>query len=134
MSIPALFGKDDSICWTYVRQHVHSPWFYCMFSEKCEDGGEKNNMIFLCHPAQLAELFEMDGVVEVLDIQVVLPSHMTKEERWVMRPLASIWEGEVDGYTELVYVTSDGQRFSTSREIADESQLTDKRLLYPPSH
>lgn len=134
MSVPALFGKDGSSCWTYVKQHVHSPWLYCAYSEEYEDGVKKNNMIFLSHPAQLAQLFEMDEVVEVLDIQVVLPSHMTNEERWVMRPLTSIWEGEVHGYTELVYVTSDGKRFSTNPEIADESQLADKRLLYPLSH
>lgn len=134
MPIPPLFGKDDSSCWAYVKQHVHFPWFYCVYSEEYEDDVKKNNMILLSHHEQLAELFETDEVVEVLDIQVVLPSHMTKEERWIMKPLSSIWEGEVDGYTELVYVTLDGRRFSTDPEITNEDQLSNKQRLYPPSH
>jgi hypothetical protein len=61
---------------------------------------------------------------------------MTNQGMWIMRPLVSIWEGEVpgDGSTELVYITSDGQRFCLNEQIADENQLADNRLLYPISH
>lgn len=131
MNIPALFGKDDSICWSFVIQTEFLPWFYCLYSEEFEKGVIKKNMISMIHPDQFVELLETENVIELLDVQVVLPAHMTKEERWIMRPLTTLWEGEVDDYTEFVYVTSDGKRFSTCREITDENQLENRRMLFP---
>lgn len=131
----ALFGGQDSTYWGYVKQHLHTPWFYCVYAQEYEDGGTFRQMIQLSHPTQLEQLFLVSGI-EVVEVQVVLPSHMTSQDRWIMSPLASIWEGEVreDESTELVYITSDGERFCLNEKVTNENQLADKRLLYPISH
>lgn len=136
MPIPsALFGDEDSSYWGYVKLNLHAPWLHCVYEAKSEDGGEFRHMIFLSHPEQLQEMSKMEGI-EIIEVQVVLPSHMTRQDKWIMSPLASIWEGKTPGedYTEVVYVTLDGRRFSFSGKITNENQLTDKRLLYPISH
>lgn len=131
----ALFGGQESSYWGYVKLHLHAPWFFCVYEAKYEDGGKFRKMIELSHPTQLEQL-SLVNEIEVVEVQVVLPSHMTNQGMWIMRPLVSIWEGEVpgDGSTELVYITSDGQRFCLNEQIADENQLADNRLLYPISH
>ncbi len=130
-----LFGGWESSYWGYVKQHLHTPWFYCMYEQEYEDGEKFRHMIQFGHPAQLEQLSLVSGI-EVVEVQVVLPSHMTKEDMWIMRPLVSIWEGEAPGddSTELVYITSAGERFCLNEKVTDENQLTDKRLLYPISH
>ena len=131
----ALFGGQDSTYWGYVKQHLHAPWFYCVYAQEYEDGQKFRQMIQLSHPTQLEQLFLVGGI-EVVEVQVVLPSHMTSEDRWIMSPLASIWEGELpgDGSTALVYITSNGERFCLNEKVTDENQLADKRLLYPIAH
>lgn len=131
----ALFGGSDSSYWGYVKLHLHVPWFHCVYEAEYEDGGEFRHMILLSHHAQLKEMSQVDGI-KILEVQVVLPSHMTSQDTWIMSPLASIWEGEIPGddYTEVVYVTQDGRRFSFNRTVTNENQLADKRLLYPISH
>jgi hypothetical protein len=132
MPVPSvLFGGQESSYWGYVKQHLHTPWFYCVYAQEYEDGGKFMDMIHLSHPTQLEQLSLVSGI-EVVEVQVVLPSHMTNQDKWIMSPLASIWEGEVpeDDSTELVYITSDGQRFCTNQQITKEDQLADKRLFY----
>lgn len=132
MPIPsALFGGGESNYWGYVKLHIHAPWFFCVYVSQYEDGGEFRHMIFLSRDQQLQEMSRMEGII-IEEVQVVLPFHMTKKNRWIMTPLASIWEGEIPGedYTELVYVTLDGNRFSFNGELADEDQLLNKRLFY----
>lgn len=127
----ALFGGEDSNYWGYVKLHIHAPWFFCMYVAQYEDGGEFRHMIFLSRDQQLQEMSRMEGI-EIVEVQVVLPFHMTKQDRWIMAPLVAIWEGEIPGedFTELVYVTMDGHRFSFNGKVADENQLVNKRLFY----
>lgn len=131
----ALFGGEDSNYWSYMRLHLHAPWFHCVYAAEYEDGGEFRHMIFLSHHKQLQDLSRTEGI-EIVEVQIVLPSHMTKQGMWIMSPLASIWEGETpeDDYTETVYVTLDGRRFTFYGKVKDENQLADKRLLYSISH
>lgn len=134
MHIPsALLGGEDFSYWGYVKQHLHFPWFYCVYTEGYEGDGKSRHMALLSHPAQLQQMSQMEGI-EVVEVQVVMPSHMTNEGRWIMNPLASIWEGELpgDGSTEVVYITSDGRRFCINENIKNEDQLFDKRALYQP--
>lgn len=126
----ALFGEENSDYWGYVKLHIHTPWFFCVYAVPYEDGEEFMHMIFLSRDQQLQEMSQME--IKILEVQVVLPFHITKQDRWIMAPLASIWEGEIAGedYTELVYVTLDGRRFSSNGKVSDESQLVNKRLFY----
>lgn len=127
----ALSGGQESSYWGYVKLHLHTPWFFCVYEAEYEAGGKSRKMIELGHPTQLEQLSLVSGV-EVVEVQVVLPSHMNNKNRWIMSPLDSIWEGEVpgDGSTELVYITSDGKRFCLNEKVTDENQLADKRLFY----
>lgn len=131
----ALFGEQEQSYWGYVKLHIHAPWFYCAYVAEYEDGGKFTHMIFLSHLAQLQQMSQMEGL-EITELHVSLPAYMTKQDWWMMRPLASVWEGEAPGggSTEQVYVTLDGERFCINPRIADENQLADKRLLYPISH
>lgn len=128
---PALLGGEDSSYWGYVKLHLHTPWFYCVYQTEDEDGGEFRHMILLSHHAQLQDMSHMDGI-EIVEVQVVLPAHITNQGRWIMSPLASIWEGEMPGedYTECVYVTLSGHRFSFNGKVTNENQLADKRILF----
>ncbi len=126
----ALFGDDESTYWTYVKQHMHAPWFYCTYAVEYEDGGKFRHMILLAEPMQLEQLSAVSEI-ELIEVQVVLPSYVTGQGRWIMAPLASIWEGDTsDGVTELVFVTQTGERFCFNKEITNENQLVDKRLRF----
>ena len=106
----ALFAGQESSYWGYVKLHIHVPWFHCSYTVEYEDGGKFTEMIFLSQPEQLQQMVLTEGL-EITDLQIVLPRHLSKQGLWVMRPLAAIWAGEVpgDSYTELVYVTSTGE-------------------------
>jgi hypothetical protein len=128
----ALFGEEPSDYWDYVKLHIHTPWFFCVYAVPYEDGKEYMHMIFLSRDQQLQEISQME--IKILEVQVALPIHMTRQDRWVMAPLTLIWEGEIPGEdgTELVYVTLDGRRFSSNGKVSDESQLVNKRIFYKP--
>lgn len=126
----ALFGGDDSTYWTYVKQHMHTPWFYCVYAVEYEDGGKFRHMVLLGEPVQLEQL-SLVHEIEVVEVQVVLPGYVTGQGRWIMTPLASIWEGDTaDGSKELVFITQTGERFCLNKEITDENKLDNKRLLF----
>ena len=126
----ALFGGEDSTYWSYVKQHIHAPWFYCVYAVEYEDGMKFRHMILLNEPVQLEQLSQVREI-EVVEVQVVLPGHVTGQGRWIMTPLASIWEGDApDGSWERVFVTQAGERFCFNKKITDENQLGDKRLLF----
>lgn len=133
-TLSALFGCPELSYWSHVEHHLHLPWFHCSYIGEDEDGEKFTHMIFLSRPEQLQQMALTEGL-EITELQIVLPGHMSKQGQWVMRPLAEIWAGEVpgEGCTELVYVTSAGERFCFNEEISDENQLADKRLLYPTS-
>lgn len=128
--MPAALFDDDSSYWTYVKLHLHIPWFYCVYEEECEDL-EFRHMVLLTHPSQLNQISQMSGI-DVVEVQVVLPAYMTGQDRWIMVPLASIWEGEVpdNGGIEHVYITVDGRRFCSNEKITEENQLMGKQPLY----
>lgn len=126
----ALFGGDGSTYWTYVKQQMHAPWFYCVYAVEYEDGGEFRHMILLGDTQQLQQL-SLASEIEVVEVQVVLPGYVTGLDRWIMVPLASIWEGDTtDGSTERVFVSQTGERFCLNNKITSENQLGDKRLLF----
>ena len=126
----ALFGRDETTYWTYVKQHMHAPWFYCVYAVEYEDGGKFRHMILLGDPQQLEQL-SLVSEIEVVEVQVVLPGYVTGQGRWIMTPLASIWEGDTaNGSTERVFVTQTGERFCLNKKITNENQLGDKRLLF----
>jgi hypothetical protein len=131
LPVPSALCDEGSSYWTYVKLHLHVPWFYCVYTESYEDEREFRHMVFLSRPSQLNQLALMSGI-DVVDIQVVLPAYMTGQGRWIMAPLASVWEGETPEYgdTEQMYTTVDGRRFCTNTEITDENQLIDKQLVY----
>lgn len=130
LPIPSALGEHDSTYWAYVKQHLHAPWFYCVYAVEYEDGGKFRHMILLGDTVQLEQLSRIREI-EVVELQVVLPGYVTGQSRWIMTPLASIWEGEVtDGSTERLFVTQAGERFCFNKDITDENQLGDKRLLY----
>lgn len=131
MPIPsALFGGHDSTYWAYVKQDLHAPWFYCVYAQEYENGGKFRHMVLLGNPVQLEQL-SLVSEIEIVEVQVVLPGHVTGQNRWIMTPLASIWEGEAtDGSTERVYVSQGGKRFCHDKNITNENQLGDKRLLF----
>lgn len=131
IAMPAALFNDGSSYWAYVKLHLHVPWFHCVCTESYEDEGAFRHMVFLSDLSQLNQLALMSGI-DVIDIQVVLPAYMTGQGRWIMAPLASVWEGEASehGDTAQMYVTVDGRRFCTSTEITNENQLIDKQLVY----
>jgi len=130
MAMPAALFDNDSSYWTHVKLHLHIPWFYCVYEEEYEDG-KFRHMVLLSHPSQLDQISQMSRIV-VVEVQVVLPAYMTGQDRWIMVPLASIWEGEApgNGGIEHVYITVDGRRFCSNEKITEENQLMGKQLLY----
>jgi hypothetical protein len=131
MHMPSsLLGGDDSTYWSYVKQHIHAPWFYCVYAVEYEGGGKSRHMILLGDPQQLEQL-SLVSDIEVIEVQVVLPGYVTGQVRWIMTPLASIWEGDAaDGSTERVFVSQTGERYCINSKITNENQLDDKRLIF----
>lgn len=53
----ALFGGQDSTYWGYVKQHLHTPWFYCVYAQEYEDGGTFRQMIQLSQETKRSSPF-----------------------------------------------------------------------------
>ena len=137
MHLLSALAEQDESYWTCVKQHLHAPWFYVVCSQDYGADGEFMHMLLLSHGMQLQQLSQ-DSAIEVVEVNVVLPAHMTPQKRWIMEPLASLWEGHMPGEKVLfqVYVTADGRRYVSDDALAHENELVDKKLIYqsPLSH
>ena len=130
--IPAIFGDKSRRFWAYVQLRLHMPWFYVAYQFNNEDGTTMRHVLFLSRIEQLQQMVQ-DQDIEINEVHIVLPSHMSGKDKWTMELLAEVWEGmepEVEGQPAYIYVTSDRSRYTDSALNTKEADLLNKELIY----
>ncbi|NTV94158.1 MAG: hypothetical protein HGA75_01930 [Thiobacillus sp.] len=110
---------------------LHVPWFYVSFTQIAQEEDRLAQMLMLSELRQLQRLAQ-DSTVAVLEVNVVIPGHMAPDRKWLMTPLAAVWEGKIRGedVIDQVYVAADGRRFSGYANVTHEDELDGRRLVY----
>ena len=129
--IPDAFRADGERAWSYVLFRLHVPWFHVVYELPLEHGGSLRCPIFFTDVYQLIRLTTDD--VKLAEVQVVLPGHLTGQDRWAMEPVVEIWEGIAPGPSELktyVYVLANGKRYLSSGPDENEADLLDRQLVF----
>lgn len=134
--IPPVFGNKGLHFWSYVEMRLHMPWFYVAYRFDTEDGMTMHHMFLLSRVEQLQQAVQERGI-EIEEVHIVLPRHMSKKQTWTMMPLAEVWEG-VEPETEqpqaaYIYVLADRSRFVDSMLNTKEADLLNKELIYAAS-
>lgn len=132
ISIPPIFGNEGARFWAYVRLRLHMPWFYATYEFEFEDGKTLRHMLFLSKVEHLQQMVQ-DQDIEISEVHIVLPGHMSGKRKWTMELLAEVWEGiepETEGRPAYVYVTGDRSRYVDSALSTKEADLLNKELIY----
>lgn len=137
IAIPEVFQANGERVWAYVYRRLHVPWFHLRYlPPEQADGGVKLWLLaFLDNVSQLVDLQQAEGI-EIDEVQVVLPPHLSRKRRWIMEPLAEIWEGmepREHGHRVYVYALRNGKRYVDSVFARTEADLVDRRLIFRSS-
>jgi len=127
-----LLADDRSRHWSFVRQHLFMPWFYMTYRYEAEEDFKLSEMLCLTQIRDLLEATRSEQL-EVIEVNVMLPGHMTGKGRWTMEPLAEIWVGEepeAAGQEAYVYVTASGARYLGTSLCDHPDELKNLELLY----
>ena len=133
--IPPIFGTTGERHWAYVRQRLHMHWFHVTFALEIEHGNILSNMLFLSRVEQLQQAVQEQDI-EIQEVNIVLPGHMSGKDMWTMEPLAEVWQGiepEAEGQRAYIYVIGDGTRHTDSGLNTNEADLLNKELIYSAS-
>lgn len=131
--IPDALRAHGVRAWSYILFRLHVPWFHVVYEipPEHEHGGSLRCPVFLNELHQLAQMVT-DGV-KLVEVQVVLPGHLTGQDRWTMEPVVEIWEGIAPGPSDFktyVYVLPNGKRYLSSGLDENEADLFDLQLVF----
>lgn len=132
IEIPPIFCSHDVQHWSYVRFRLHIPWFHVEFSFRISEEGSLRNMLFLTKVDHLLQMSQ-ESDVEIIEVDIVVPRHMSGKECWAMEPLREIWRGiepETDGQYAHIFVTRDSNRYFLAGVCDTETELENKELIY----
>ena len=91
-----------------------------------------SNMLLLGKVEQLQQAVQEQDI-EIHEVNIVLPSHMSGKKIWTMEPLAEVWQGTepgTEGQPAYIYVIGDGTRYTDSALNTKEADLLNKELIY----
>jgi len=132
IEIPAIFGDEGRRLWSAVTLRLHLPWIYVTYSITDGEGMEFRQMACLTQIDDLLQMAEVD-YLEIREVNIVLPGHMTGKDTWTMELLAEIWDGiepETENQKAHVFVTAGSSRYLRSGLCDEESQLREKNLIF----
>ncbi|EIU5250136.1 TPA: hypothetical protein NH808_000102 [Pseudomonas aeruginosa] len=113
----ALYG-DEFRLWTFVEHSLHTPWFYVTVAD-CQPGQAFHTM-FLVQEVHALEalLASQNAVMKVTEVQLVSPSHMNKNDRWLMEPLLELVQIDCQGAHRYEYCVEGGKWYADHMEEA----------------
>ena len=127
ISIPPIFDYCNEKWWAYVHVPLFTPYFHMVIEFAGEEEGDRVSKTVLYHNAGQVVDTANEEDVTVVEVQVVLPNHKTKEGRWTMEQLAELLVGLEPGLdheqTALVYVLENGARIVDSALSTPEEDL-----------
>ena len=92
-----------------------------------EDGHQFHQTIHLTTLNQLLD------IRTIFQVDLVIPGHMNKQDRWQMHPLKEIIqavEPGTEGQTAYVYVLENGERYVHSNMGTLETDLIDAKIRF----
>ena len=131
MNFHGIFGEGYRQ-WLMVERCLHSPWFLVSISSSMKD--DESSIVLMPGDESMLEqvLSQESATVQVTDIQVVTPSWMNGQERWVMERLIKLKAG-VDESGCLIYLISveGGTVYSGHHGMRPmDTNLSGSRVIY----
>lgn len=126
--IPPVFDYHDERWWAYVHMSLFRVYFHVVIEFEDEEGdGHRKTVMYDDVSQLLATAKESD--ITLIEVQAVVPSHMSQDNRWSMMPLAEIlvgYEPDIDHrQAATIYVFADGKRIVDSGINTSEVDLVD---------
>lgn len=125
--LSAMVGTGRHV-WGWVTQTIARPWFHAMAELRDGESSIKQT-VFL---ATVGQVMLLQDMAEITHLDLVSPGYLNGSDRWEMRPLAEILEGQEPsgrGPKAHVYVTTSGDRYVDSFVGAKESELLNLRTI-----
>ncbi|CAM3098960.1 Uncharacterised protein [Ectopseudomonas mendocina] len=128
--ISPLYG-DEARLWTFVEQRLHTPWFYVMVAE-CHPEQALHTMFLVQEVCTLeALLASQNDLFKVTEVQLVSPSHMNKNDRWLMEPLIELVQISYQGAQGYEYCVEGGKWYSDqAEEVLFGSESESRRIIF----
>ncbi|OQR35338.1 hypothetical protein BWR15_15510 [Pseudomonas sp. T] len=130
--------EPDSMYLKMVEMDSGFPWFHLCLHVKADDGVYRLQVMPCGH--QEFELF-MTGIqfedrVKSIDVQVMLPPHMTGRGRWTLELLESLHEVvEADSKSSRFYALASGAVYREGDgESVDLDEASTARIIYQSRH
>lgn len=129
------FQSHGEQAWAYVYRRLHLPWFYLRYlppSEEGDGGTRLWQLLFVDEIGHLQEL-QANPVIEIDEVQAVLPDHLTGKGKWIMEPLEEIWVGtepKAPQQNATVYVLCNGERYIDTGFDSSETDLVNRQLVF----
>lgn len=125
---PEAIGGDSKF-WSYVKLHLHQPWFYLVI-----EGGDAPQIVLATHREQWVSLNDVYPSMRIGSIDLVSPSWLNGSSAWKMEPLRQVWVGTDAGSHEaVVYVVGSGARYVECAGSKGEDGLSDLTLIFEAS-
>ncbi|MEW8203277.1 MAG: hypothetical protein AB2697_08580 [Candidatus Thiodiazotropha endolucinida] len=134
VTMPKLFGDNDSRQWAYVYRRLHSAWFHVVCQPVDPELRYAPRIFFLPNVNDLVALAG-DPSAQIVEASVVTPKHLNGSGAWRMDGLKQVlvgWQevGE-EALEVLIYTLQDGQQLiDASSELCD-SHIHDPQILWP---
>jgi hypothetical protein len=125
----ALYG-DEFRLWAFVEHSLHTPWFYVTVSS-CQSGQAFHTM-FLVREVRALEalLASQNAGMKVAEVQLVSPSHINKNDRWLMEPLLELVQIDCQGAHSYEYRVEGGRWYADQMEAASSDTQGCRRIIF----
>lgn len=119
--------------WTSIYSRLHVQWFHVIYDVSHQNEEVSRFIIFLPQTDQLINL-SCDQDVDIVEVYLVAPGHLSGKDRWEMEPLDEIWRATEPGCGHIqfaeIYVLRNGNRYIDSSLDTPESELLDMKLIF----
>lgn len=124
----ALYG-DEARLWTFVEHALHTPWFYVTVAERLHEQ-TLHTMLLVQEVCVLeALLAKQSAALKVEDVQLVTPSHLNKNDRWLMEPLLELVQIDCQGAYRYEYCVEGHKCYADEMEEAPSGDERESRRI-----
>ena len=136
LQVLPIFDYGDERWWAYVHVPLFSVYFHVVVEFDGEEDDRLSKTVLYDQVSQVLRTHE-ESDIDITEVQVVLPFHMTEQERWSMEPLAEILVGLEPGLEHeqraIVYVLENGRRLVDSALSTLEEELLNLTSVFVPN-
>lgn len=123
---------DEHRFWRLIERDISTPWFHLTIDVRAK-GRRRQKTIMPDDVSLLSNILATrNEAITVVDLQVCIPTALSKKGRWSLEPLAKLElaESSDDGIVHI-YTTIEGKRYTDPYQSRSNlEQLKNRRSLY----